>query len=73
MGSGADHVLAVEYNSDCIALCPIRAVESYLEVARSMGWNMDSGYVFPTISPGTEGGRPVRARKPVSASDIRQR
>lgn len=70
MRSGADHVLAVEYNSDCIALCPVRAVERYVEIARSVGWNMDSGYLFPTVSPGTDGGPPVRGRKPVSASEM---
>ena len=66
--SGADHVLAVEYADDCLALCPVRAVERYVEIAKSVGWSMDSGYLFPEITPGANGDPPVKGVKPVSAA-----
>ena len=61
-------MFAVEYDTDCLALCPVRAVEHYVEIAKSMGWNMDSSYLVSETSPGTNGGPPVKGLKPVSAA-----
>jgi len=66
---GADHVVSVEYDVECLPLCPVGAVERYVAVGQSMGWDMTSGYLFSAISE-KKGGHPKREPKPVTASHM---
>ena len=64
---GADHIITVPYDDVDIPLCPIRAVEEFVRVGKYLEWEMTKGYLFPTISPGTNGRKPVRGTTVVSA------
>ena len=44
MRSGADHLMAVEYDTKRMTTCPVRAVEQYIAVRTARGWNMAQGY-----------------------------
>ena len=46
---GADHILTVPYDADYIGICPVRAVEQFVEVGKHVGWDMSTGYMFPNI------------------------
>ena len=66
--SRADHFMAVPYIEKHLATCPVRAVEQLIEVGKHFGWDMTSGYFFPTIESATERkGKPVRGKGPITA------
>ncbi len=67
---GADHHVAVGYDSENLTLCPVRAVEQYVEVGKALGWDMTAGYLFPVIAD--RGGVPKRGTKPVTPSYMTQ-
>ena len=70
MRDGADHLMTVEYDTNRMITCPIRAVEQYIAVGTALGWSIAQGYLFPRISrqPNTEA--PIRWKTPISALDM---
>lgn len=64
--SGADHVLSVPYEGDYVSVCPVRAVEQLVEVGKTAGWDMTSGYLFSEILPSRDG-TATRGSTPVTA------
>ena len=70
MRDGADHLMAVEYDTKRMTTCSIRAVEQYIAVGTALDWNMTQGYLFPRISrrPNTE--TPIRRKTPISSPDM---
>ena len=51
-----------------MTLCPVRAVEQYVDIGKALGWDMSTGYLFPEISE--RGSVPKRGSKPVAASHM---
>ena len=71
MKDGADHLISsVAYNHECLATCPVTAVEHVIAVGSAMGWDMTRGYLFPGISRHTEGGAPIPGKAPMSAAEM---
>ena len=70
MRDGADHLMIVEYDTKRMARCPIRAVEQYVAVGTTLGWNMTQEYLFPRISRRPNTGAPIRGKVPISAPDM---
>ena len=70
MRDGADHLISVAYNHECLATCPVTAVEQLISVGLAMGWDMTRGYLFPRISRDAEGRAPIRVKAPMSAAEI---
>ena len=70
MRDGADHCISVAYNHDCLATCPVTAVEQLIAVGSVIGWDMTRGYLFPSISRDAEGGAPIRGKAPMSAAEM---
>ena len=62
------HLVLVAYNHECLATCPITAVEQLIAVGSAMGWDMTRGYIFPSISRDAESGAPIRGKAPMSAA-----
>lgn len=50
---GADHFLSVEYDAECLALCPVKGVEQYINVGKALKWDMTTGYLFSAITART--------------------
>ncbi|CAN0501374.1 unnamed protein product, partial [Ectocarpus sp. 12 AP-2014] len=48
-------------------MCPVRAVEQFVQVATCVGWDMTKGYLFPSVSKELKQGKPVRESKAVTA------
>ena len=72
MRDGADHLMAVEYDTKRMTTCPIREVEQYIAVGTALGWNMTQAYLFPRISRRPNTGAPIRGKTPISAPDMTQ-
>ena len=70
MRGGADHYISVAYNHECLATCPVTAVEQLIAVGLAMGWDIPRGYLFPSISRDAEGGAPIRGNAPMSAAKM---
>ena len=71
MRDGTDHLfISVAYNHECLATCPVTAVEQLIAVGSAIGWDMIRGYVFPSISRDVEGGAPIRGKAPMSAAEM---
>ena len=70
MRDGADHLISVAYNHDCLATCPFTAVEQLVAIGSAIGWDMTRGYLFPSISRDAEGGAPIRGKAPMSAAEM---
>ena len=70
MRDGADHLLTIPYDEQHPDTCAIRAVEQWIAVGNFAGWDMDKGYLFPTITTVGESGEPVRGAHPLSASQM---
>ena len=70
MRDGADHLISVSYNHECLATCPITAVEQLIAVGSTMGLDMARGYLFPSISRDAEGGAPIHGEAPTSAAEM---
>lgn len=51
--------VVVRQDRECRELCPVRAVQEFGMVAKSMGWALRQGYMFPVVAPdGTRSGSP---------------
>ena len=46
MWDGADHLMAVEYSTNWMATCGMRAFEQYIGVGTALGWNITEEYIF---------------------------
>ena len=60
MRDGADHLVSVVYNLECLVTCLVMAVEQLIAVGSAMGWDMTRGYVFPSVSRDADGRAPVQ-------------
>ena len=70
MRDGADHPISVAYNHECLATCPVTAVEQLVAIGSAINWDMTRGYLFPSISRDAEGGAPIRGKAPMSAAEM---
>ena len=70
MKDGPDHLISVACNHECLATCPVTAVEQLVAVGSAIGWDMNGGYLFPSISRDAEGGAPIRGKAPMSAAEM---
>ena len=70
MRDGADDLIWVAYNQECLATCPVTAVEELIAVGSAMGWDMTRGYLFPRISRNAERRAPIRGKAPMSAAEM---
>ena len=52
MRDGADHLLTITYDNQSLMICPVRAVEQYIQIVTAAGWDMTKGYLFPIITEG---------------------
>ena len=57
------------YDEEYVAVCPVRAVEQWIDVGRAAGWDMTSGYLFFEIST-RQRDTPVRDTLPISAAKM---
>ena len=69
MRDGADHLVSVAYNYECLATCPVTAVEQLITVGPAMGWDMTRGYLLPSIFRDAEGEAHIRGKAPLSAAE----
>ena len=70
MSGGTDHLISVTYNHECLATCPVTAVEQHFAIESAIGWDMTRGYLFPSISRDAEGGAPIRGKALMSAAEM---
>ena len=70
MRDGADHFISVAYNQECLATCPVTAVEQIVAIGSAINWDMTRGCLFPSISRDEEGGVPIRGKAPMSAAEM---
>ena len=70
MSDGADHLISVACNHECLTTCPVTAVEQLIAVGSAIGWDMTREYLFPNISRDAEGGAPIRGKAPMSAAEM---
>ena len=70
MRDGADHLISIAYNHDCLATCPVTAVEQLVAIGSAIGWDMTRGYLFPSIYRDAERGAPIRGKAPMSAAEM---
>lgn len=66
---GADHLLTIPYDEEYISICPVRATEQLIAVGAQVGWDMISGYLFSSVSVGTEGAV-LRGSLPVTTATM---
>ena len=66
---GADHILAVPYDEEYVAVCPIRAVTQLIYIGKGVGWDMTGGCLFSEISCGRDG-KAIRGSLPISAAKM---
>ena len=69
MRCGADHMIPVAYEEVNLATCPVMAVEEFVSIGSTLGWNMESGYFFTVIS-WTSDGKSIRGSSPISAPSM---
>ena len=43
MRDGADHLISIAYNHECLATCPVTAVEQPVAIGSAIGWDMIRG------------------------------
>lgn len=55
MRSGADHLVSVPYDKEYVTICPVRAVETLIEVGKQVQWDMSGGYLFSQVSENAQG------------------
>ena len=67
---GADHLISVAYNHECLGTWPVTVVEQLIAVGSAIGWAMTLGYLFPSIARDAEGGAPIRGKAPMSAAEM---
>ena len=70
MKDGADHHISVPYNHECLATCPVTAVDQLIAVGSALGWDMTRGYLFPSISRDAEGGASICGKASMSAAEM---
>ena len=46
----SSHAVVVRRDRQCPELCPVRAMQEYFIVTKSVGWNMREGYLFPEVN-----------------------
>jgi len=69
MRCGADHLISVAYEEVHTVTCPVMAFEEFVSIGSALGWDIESGYLFPVIS--TEIGRePHSGASPISAPSM---
>ena len=66
--NGADHLVLVAYIRECLATCPVTAVEQPIAVGSAMDWDTTREYLFPSISRDAEGGTLICGKAPMSAA-----
>ena len=64
MRDGADHLMTVEYDTKRMTTCPIRAVEQYIAVGTTLGWNRRNGTSFRGSHDGQTREHPLGGRRP---------
>ena len=67
MRDGADHLISIAYNYECLATCPVATVELLIAVGSATGWGMTRGFLSPSIFRDAEGGAPIRGMSPMTA------
>lgn len=70
MRDGADHLLAVPCDKQHANTGSTRAVENWVAIGNFAGWDIEKGYLCPTISAIGEGGTTTRGLLPLSASQM---
>ena len=65
---GADHLISIAYNHECLATCSVTAVEELIAIGSAIGWDMTRRYLFPSISRDAVGGAPICGKAPMSAA-----
>ena len=70
MPDGAHNLLTVPYDEQNADTCPMTAVENWIATVKFVGWNMEKGYLFPTISKVGEDRRPVQGSLLLSESQM---
>ena len=70
MTDGPHHLISVAYNHECLATCPVMAVEQLIAVESALGWDMARGYLLPSISCDAEGKAFIRANALISAAEM---
>ena len=65
---GSDHLITVPHEEECVATCPVRAVEQFVEVGRYAGWDMWKDYLFASIT--RRGETVVRGSEPISGKQM---
>ena len=70
MRDGADHLISVAYNHNCLATCPVTAAEQLVAIGSAIGWDMTRGYFLPSISRDAEGGAPICGKAPMWAAEM---
>ena len=70
MKDGANHLISVAYNHECLATCPVTALEQLIAVGSAIDWDMAREYLFPSISRDSESEAPIRGRAPMSAAEM---
>ena len=68
MRCGADHLISVAYEEVHIATCPGTAVEEFVSIG--LGWDMESGYLFPVVFKRKSDWNLIRRASPISASSM---
>ena len=49
MRDRADHLISVAYNHECLATCPVTAVEPLVAIGSAIDWDMTRRYLFPSM------------------------
>ena len=58
----SSHAIVVRRDRECPDLCPVRAIEEFVGVTKSMGWAPSEGYLFPEVNgDGSRGGNKLAA------------
>ena len=70
MRDGADHLLINTYDNQSLTICPVRAIEQYIQIRTAAVWDMTKGYLFPTITDGNGEAGPRRGTSPLSAAQM---
>ena len=68
MRDGADHLIPVAYNHECLATCPLTVVEQLIAVEPDMDWDITRGNLSPSISRDAEEGAPIRGKAPIMSA-----
>jgi len=59
-------LFALTYHEEHCNICPILAIEQYVAVGTSLGWDMTKGSLFPNTSTDAKTGTPTRGIQRIS-------